>query len=209
MSLGFFILAALDILGEGADNLPPKEKSQIKTWILNCEHPNGGFCGSPNHKYPMAYYYDNGRKGGPPDMDPANLPATFFALLALNFVGKVTDADRNTCLRWLRKMQREDGSFGEVLGKNGEVEGGRDMRYCLCAAAIRWILRGDTKSKSQQEIEDIDVDGLVRHIRGGEVSNCSQVLMGPADFSRRMVEDSERVLNTNLMLAIHIVESQL
>lgn len=104
-------------------------------------------------------------------MDPANLPATFFALLALNFVGKVTEVDRKKCLRWLQKMQREDGSFGEVLGKNGKIEGGRDMRYCHCAAAIRWILRGDLKSASQESVEDIDVDRLVKHIRAGEVSN--------------------------------------
>lgn len=170
--MGFFILAALDLLGEGADKFPPNERGRIAEWILNCEHPNGGFCGSPNHKYPKAYYYDDGRKGG----DPANLAATFFALLSLNFVGRVTQANRNACLRWLRKMQREDGSFGEVLGNDGKIYGGRDMRYCLCASAIRWILRGDIKSKSQLEVEDIDVDGLVRHIRNAQVSTQLQVI---------------------------------
>jgi geranylgeranyl transferase type-1 subunit beta len=103
-------------------------------------------------------------------MDPANLPATFFALMALNFVGKVGEVDRKKCLKWLQKLQREDGSFGETLGKDGKIEGGRDMRYCQCAAAIRWILRGDLKSKSQKEVDDINVNGLVGHIRKAEVS---------------------------------------
>ncbi|KFY06779.1 hypothetical protein V492_07755 [Pseudogymnoascus sp. VKM F-4246] len=166
LSLGFFILSAFDLLGVGGDQLDRKDVAGLKKWILNCEHPNGGFCGSPNHKYPSEYY--RSATDTPSDMDPANLPATFFALMALNFVGKVSEVDRKKCLRWLKKLQREDGSFGETLGKDGKIEGGRDMRYCQCAAAIRWILRGDLKSQSQKEVDDIDVDGLVGHIRKAE-----------------------------------------
>ena len=132
LSLGFFILSAFDLLGVGGDQLDRKEVAGLKQWILNCEHPNGGFCGSPNHKYPSAYYRTATNTAS--DMDPANLPATFFALMALNFVGKVSEVDRKKCLRWLQKLQREDGSFGETLGKDGKIEGGRDMRYCQCAA---------------------------------------------------------------------------
>jgi geranylgeranyl transferase type-1 subunit beta len=103
------------------------------------------------------------------DIDPANLPATYFALLSLSFVGGLHDVKRIECLRWLKRLQREDGSFGEVLGKDGNVEGGRDMRYCHFASGVRWMLRGDLRLNGEEAYEDIDVDKMVRHIQAGEV----------------------------------------
>lgn len=164
LSLAFFIVSALELLGEGTDKLPPKERSEYKKWILNCEHPNGGFCGSPNHSYSK----------GPcsslvnlPDLEPASLQATFFAVLLLNCFGKVTDIDRFKTLSWLQKLQRADGSFGEMITPEGEVLGGRDMRLCLCAAALRWILRAGIAYEDKEPI-DINVHALVQHICNSE-----------------------------------------
>ena len=70
---------------------------------------------------------------------------------------------------WLKKLQRKDGSFGEMLTAQGEVYGSRDMRICLCGAAVRWMLRLDT-SVGQTKEDDIDVDALVKHIVNSEVS---------------------------------------
>src|ERR1700710_812872 len=61
MSLGFFILGALDILGAGADTFPSSDLKGFRMWILSCQHPNGGFCGSPNHRFPDVYYDEAGR----------------------------------------------------------------------------------------------------------------------------------------------------
>ena len=99
-------------------------------------------------------------------MDPANLPATYFALLSLSFVGRLEKVHRVKCLQWLKTLQRPDGSFGELITKEGVVEGGRDMRHCFVAMSVRWILRGYEKDP---EIEDIDVEKLVGHIRAGQV----------------------------------------
>ena len=167
MTWGFFILAALDLLG--ADALSAKERKNIHTWILKCQHPNGGFCGSPNHRYPDAYYVDSGQ--GKRMMDPANLPATFFAILSLNFVGSFDQVTRAKCLKWLKTLQRPDGSFGELITEDGKIQGGSDMRYCYAAAAIRWLLRGDDPSMEREEdrMHDIDVEKLVDHIRSGQV----------------------------------------
>jgi geranylgeranyl transferase type-1 subunit beta len=166
MSLGFFILSALDLLGAGADTIPEKQRADIREWILKCQHPNGGFCGSPNHKYPDRFYVNVGH--GRQQMDPANLPATYFAILSLRFVGNLEKVKRRECLRWLRMLQREDGSFGELITKEGKIEGGRDMRYCYVAMAVRWILRGDMDC---QQVEDINVEKLVDHLRAGQVGN--------------------------------------
>lgn len=167
MTLGFFILSALDLLGAGAETFTEEERTNIKNWILKCQHPNGGFCGSPNHKYPDAAYVDVGY--GKQVMDPANLPATYFAITALSFVGSLDEIRRDDCLKWLRSLQREDGSFGELITQDGTIKGGRDMRYYYVATAIRWMLRGDDEL-GQEKIEgDIDLDKLVTHIRSGQV----------------------------------------
>ena len=164
MTLGFFILTALDLLG--ADVPSAEERRNIQKWILQCQHPNGGFCGSPNHKYPDGYYIDVGQRRRL--MDPANLPATYFAILSLSFVGNLDCILRAKTLRWLKSLQREDGSFGELVTEDGNIQGGRDMRYCYVATAIRWMLRADDLSEEEKE-GDIDVEKLVYHIRSGEV----------------------------------------
>lgn len=82
---------------------------------------------------------------------------------------------RIECLRWLKRLQREDGSFGEVLGEDGKVEGGRDMRYCHFASGVRWMLRGDFGPSGKETYEDIDVDKMVRHIQAGEVVGLCQL----------------------------------
>jgi len=120
--LGFFILAALDLLGAGAETFPAHQRTQIRDWLLKCQHPNGGFCGSPNHRYPDKYYVDTGY--GKEQMDPANLPATYFAMLSLS-LWVVREGKEEEALEWLRKLQREDGSFGElVTGREMWREGG-------------------------------------------------------------------------------------
>jgi len=77
---------------------------------------------------------------------------------------------RIDCLRWLKRLQRDDGSFGEFLGNDGKVEGGRDMRYCHFASGVRWMLRGDLGPSGEETYEDIDVDKMVLHIQSGEVA---------------------------------------
>jgi geranylgeranyl transferase type-1 subunit beta len=167
MLLGFFILSALDLLGAGADTFPAKDRKNIRDWILKCQHPYGGFCGSPNHRYPDAYYVDVGH--GRQQMDPASLPATFFAILSLTFVGSLEQVKRDECLKWLKTLQRADGSFGELITQEGIIEGGRDMRPCYLAAAVRWMLRGDTPLNDKEKNDDIDIEKLVDHIRAGQV----------------------------------------
>ncbi|KAI9744801.1 MAG: hypothetical protein M1818_001726 [Claussenomyces sp. TS43310] len=161
MLLGFLILAALDLLDIGVDKLPALERKGYADWVLSCQHPHGGFCGSPNHKYPFRYY--NRRR----DIDPAGLPATFFALINLGLVGKLDQVERVQCLKWLKRLQRDDGSFGELLQSNGKIGGGRDMRYSHFAAGVRWVLRGDLAA-SQGLCEDIDVGGLIRYIHNAQ-----------------------------------------
>lgn len=105
--------------------------------------------------------------------DPANINATYFALAALLILGDdLQRVRRADTLRWVRKMQRSDGSFGETLVE-GKQEGGRDPRLGYCATGIRYILRGGTPRGpldiGGEPVEDINFDTYVGCVRQSEV----------------------------------------
>ncbi|PSR84109.1 terpenoid cyclases/protein prenyltransferase alpha-alpha toroid [Coniella lustricola] len=195
LSLCYFIIVAVDLLSTDTDKpiLTASDRLRVRSWVLSCQHPLGGFAGSPTHIFSPEHQHS--------DRENANVAGTFFALLLLALVAEdESDAnegpktgsaqaafagvDRVKILRWLRRLQRpDDGSFGEVVyyspgmsEKNGGqddqqeslVGGGRDMRYCYLAAAIRWMLRGDVPPDHPDYVEDIDVPALVNHIRRGQ-----------------------------------------
>jgi geranylgeranyl transferase type-1 subunit beta len=82
------------------------------------------------------------------------------------------DVERTKLLRWLKGLQREDGSFGQNIW-DGEVVGGRDMRHSYLASCIRWMLRGDVKEGEDAWVEDVNVDEMIAHIRRGQVGRPS------------------------------------
>lgn len=195
LSLCYFIIVAVDLLSKTNDDKPiltPSDRLRVRSWVLSCQHPLGGFTGSPTHVLPPEHQHS--------DRENANVAGTFFALMLLALVAEdentedsengsssaqaaFAGVDRVKILRWLRRLQRpDDGSFGEVVydppetngdKNNGEkreplIAGGRDMRYCYLAAAIRWMLRGDLPPDHPDYVEDIDVPALVNHIRRGQ-----------------------------------------
>ncbi|KAI1074536.1 terpenoid cyclases/Protein prenyltransferase [Whalleya microplaca] len=184
LSIGCFILSALDLLSSAssysappsdplkASLITPDDRARLRPWILSLQHPHGGFCGSPHHVLPSRFTtrFDFEREidvAGDPDN--ANIAATYFALILLGILAQddgtkaFEGVDRVRTLRWLKRLQREDGSFGELITEDGYVGGGRDMRYCYLAATIRWALGG-----AGDEDLDFDVDAMVAYIRQGQ-----------------------------------------
>ena len=160
MSLAFFILSALDLLGALHASTTASERREYADWILRCQHPDGGFRG-----FTGTMTGDHERRN---EWDAANLAATYFACAALAVLGEGLErVRRKECLEWVRRLQRANGSFGEGIGKGGVVEGAEDMRFCYLAAATRWFLRwgGD-----MDEVGDIDVEGLTTWIEASVVS---------------------------------------
>lgn len=106
--------------------------------------------------------------------DPANVPATYFALASLLVAGDdLSRVKRRETLEWVRTIQREDGSFGETL-VDGRIEGGRDPRFAYCAMGVRYILRGTSSGAIDVggvRVRDVNVDGLVACIRASEVGS--------------------------------------
>lgn len=167
-----FIYSALDVLdvspaagGSGSGKgTTGSDSDRVRAWVLSLQHPDGGFCGSPNHAYA-----DQGAEGTAKAGD-ANLAATFFALILLAIVGEgdgtaaFAGVRRGRLLRWLARLQRDDGGFGQNLW-DGRPVGGRDTRHSYLASGIRWMVRGDVKPGQAGWEDDVDVEAMVGHIR--------------------------------------------
>ncbi|KAK4100429.1 terpenoid cyclases/Protein prenyltransferase [Parathielavia hyrcaniae] len=172
--------------------IPPEDRPRLRQWVLSHQQPGGGFASTPTLLFPAAekgpssagWEGETGgaEEGGEEDdregacaAGLANLAATLFALQLLALLadegdeaGAFAGVDRARTLRWLRRLQRDDGSFGEVLKRLPRVGwfigGGYDMRYCYLAASIRWMLRGDVREGEPGWVGDFDTEGLARYI---------------------------------------------
>ena len=169
LSLAFFTVSALDLLQNLHERTVAQERADYIAWIYHCQHANGGFRGSP------ATYLGNRTDNRNEKWDPPNLPATYFALLSLLILGdSLQGVRRRETLEWLPTLQREQGGFGEEVIE-GRIEGGSDMRFCYCAAGVRWILRGKGGKTMPGGVRDIDVDALVQFINSCEVCQMTSV----------------------------------
>ncbi|KAL8999298.1 MAG: hypothetical protein Q9169_001843 [Polycauliona sp. 2 TL-2023] len=169
MTLAFFILCGLDLLGALETNTTEDERTAYVEWIYRCQHPDGGFRGFTGADVGEQRSEDNAH------WDPANIAATYFALASLAILGDdLSRVERNQTLGWLKRLQLSDGTFGEALGSDGEAHDGRDMRFCYCAVVIRWLLVGETR----EEKEDIDIDGMVRFIEASQGHCSSSIAAG-------------------------------
>ncbi|PWW72017.1 terpenoid cyclases/Protein prenyltransferase [Tuber magnatum] len=161
LTLGFFCIAALDLLGSLHSETTEEDRAGWISWIYKNQLPTGGFRGSPAA--------DLGEGDSGSEWDPPIVPASYFALVALVSLGDdLGRVKKRELLELLPKVQRKDGSFGEWLGGDGQFIGGSDMRFVYCAVAIRWILRGREGKGVVEGIEDIDVEGVIRFIRSAE-----------------------------------------
>ena len=163
MSLACFTISALDLLNALESSTTVQERTGYIDWIYRCQHPDGGFRGSPST--------DFGHLSNPENAvwDPANIPATYFALVMLLILrDDFKRVKRKECLYWLTKMQRHDGSFGQTLGPNGSIEGGFDTRFAYLAMCIRLFLRNPS-STNDEHIPDVDIKNLTRRIASLQV----------------------------------------
>jgi geranylgeranyl transferase type-1 subunit beta len=164
MLLAFLTLTGLDVLDSLNSKTTPEERQTYIDWVYHCQVPSGGFRGFSGTDFGAGK-----RRPENEAWDPANVPATFFALVNLLVLGDdLARVKREECLRWLPRLQRGDGSFGEVLGPGGVIEGNSDLRYCCCAAGIRYILRGRS-GMGVDGVEDIDVPRFISFIQACQV----------------------------------------
>lgn len=170
MTLAFFTVAALDLLGVLVTRTTEEERKGYADWVYACQHPEGGFRG-----FPATEIDGSGRSGEGMDWNPATTPATYFALSTLCILSDdFSRVNRPATLRWLNKLQRPNGSFGEMLGENNEILGGNDTRFGYCSMVARWILRGNLEGEVEG-VPDIRVDEFVSCVRAAEVGARSSL----------------------------------
>ncbi|PYH94448.1 geranylgeranyl transferase beta subunit [Aspergillus ellipticus CBS 707.79] len=174
MLLAFFTVAGLDLLGVLQSKTTPEERQGYIEWIYHCQVPTGGF-----RAFTGTDFGADNRTPENEAWDPANVPSTFFALVVLIILGDdLSRVKRTECLQWLPLMQRDNGSFGEVLGPEGNIEGGGDLRFCCFAAGTRYILRG----KGETDVDgtrDINVENLAAFVQACQAYDGG---MGEAPF---------------------------
>jgi geranylgeranyl transferase type-1 subunit beta len=169
-----FTVSALDLLSGLDGAISAEERTGYVDWLYSCQVPSGGFRGSPSHSLQDQWNEQNAA------WDPANVPATSFALTTLILLGDdLSRVKRKECLEWIRQLQRPDGSFGEILGENGAMVGKSDPRLAYCAVMIRWFLGGGLEG----DVEDIRVDDLVRWLQTLEVSIATGQFLEHGSFS--------------------------
>ncbi|PWY76198.1 serine/threonine protein kinase [Aspergillus heteromorphus CBS 117.55] len=174
MLLAFFTVAGLDLLGVLQSKTTPEERQGYIKWIYHCQVPTGGF-----RAFTGTDFGSENRTPENEAWDPANVPSTFFALVVLVILGDdLSRVKRAACLQWLPRLQRDNGSFGEVLGPGGDIEGGGDLRFCCFAAGTRYILRGKG-GRDVDDIRDINVDKLAAFVQACQAYDGG---MGEAPF---------------------------
>lgn len=164
MCFASFIYSALDVLNVLDTAVTAVERAEHVNWIYRCQLPEGGFRAFPGSDFGKLRNEKNR------DWDPPSLPATFFALQALAVVkDDFRRLNRRGILEWLPKLQRDDGSFGQII-VNGVIEGGHDSRFGYMAAAVRWMLRG-TIEGPLDGIPDVNVEKFCDCVEQAQVIN--------------------------------------
>ena len=187
MTLAFFIVSALDILGILFTRTTQEERQQYVDWIYRCQHPSGGFRGFPGTDFDSRSTPENSR------WDLANLAATFFALSTLFVLGDdMKRLDRPGLLHLIRSLQRSDGTFGELHATNRELVGGGDTRFAYMATCIRWMLRREPGSEVNK-VEDINIDALLDSIENARVCIRPSGCQEPTDFPRHQMVALQRI----------------
>ncbi|WKX95939.1 hypothetical protein Q1695_012414 [Nippostrongylus brasiliensis] len=162
ITLLFFAVSALDLLGELDQLLTDERRQSIIDWIYKLQISGAGkFCGfrgcvgfAPN----VAEEWTSG-----------NLAQTYSALLCLAILGDdFKHVDREAILRTLTVSQKDDGSFWSE-GRDSES----DMRFVFCAVAICHIL---------QDFSCINFSSLKSFIRSS-LNYDGGIGQGPGDES--------------------------
>ena len=161
LSLGFFIVAALDLLGVLETEIPESERKGWADWIYSCQVHTGGFRGFPGTNLGAHRNHWNLH------WDPASLPSTYLALLTLLLLGDdLARLRREECLHWLGRLQKPNGSFADFQCEDGETVGKDDLRMCYCAVGTAWILQTGCGTETKLPFDETALMGFIANCQG-------------------------------------------
>ncbi|KAI9485896.1 MAG: geranylgeranyl transferase type-1 subunit beta-like protein [Benjaminiella poitrasii] len=160
MTLAFFCLGALSLLGELDSNVSADNKRDWIEWIYaqqvlpTGETPdaNEAYCGFRGSSWSGRKFDPNATTCPFQHYDTSHIANTYTALLNLLLLGDdLSRVNRTAIVKTLRLLQQEDGSIAPTFGS---LE--RDVRFIYCACSISFILNDWT---------GIDIDKTVEHIK--------------------------------------------
>ncbi|CAJ0915143.1 2361_t:CDS:2, partial [Entrophospora sp. SA101] len=144
MSLAYFCLSGLDLLGAIDIEISKEQKKDWIDWIYsqqilpNLEKPeiNEKICGFRGSPFSGTKYDPNGSRNSKLPFDAANLAMTYTALCSLLTLGDdLACVDKTAIINSLKYLQNDNGSFTQTY--QGMES---DMRFVYCAVAISSIL---------------------------------------------------------------------
>lgn len=104
-------VGAMALLGREQEMGP----TEIVDWVLQCEHPDGGFAGNVDHDRHLLY--------------------TTHALLVLAMTGALDRVDADKTAKFVAGLQQPDGSFA------GDEWGEIDTKFTYCALLALQLLK--------------------------------------------------------------------
>ncbi|RHZ89892.1 hypothetical protein Glove_9g99 [Diversispora epigaea] len=177
MTLTFFALSGLDLLGVLETEIPKERRDQWVNWIYaqqilpdeNNPEINEKICGFRGSPFSGLPFNPNGSRVSNLPFDAANLAMTYTALACLLILGDdLSRVDRHAIINALKYLQKENGSFTQTyLGMEC------DMRFIYCACVISYILN---------DFSGINVEKAVDYIKKSQSYDYG-VGQGPGEES--------------------------
>lgn len=168
MTLAFFCLGSLSLLGQLDTVLPEQDKKDWIEWIYaqqvlpdpdepsrndyHCGFKGSSWAGHPFDPKAESTKYDA--------YDAASIPNTYTALANLLLLGDdLSRVNTKAITTTLKKLQQEDGSFAPAYGSSET-----DIRFVFCACVISHIL---------DDWSGVDVEKATEFIRRTQSYECA------------------------------------
>jgi len=139
MSMVFFSVSGLDILGALDTHFKAEDKQRIVDWVYRLQMPASQDPLKYRHGWRGGTFFPppTGQEGPLDYMDGGHVTMTYSALATLLILGDdLSRVDRPSIMEGLRQLQQPDGSFIATVEEDRE----NDMRFVYCACTICYIL---------------------------------------------------------------------
>ncbi|KAG1057785.1 hypothetical protein G6F43_000390 [Rhizopus delemar] len=158
MTLAFFCLGALSLLGELENNVSEQNKRDWIDWIYAQQvlpakdsDDNKAVCGFRGSSWSGRTFEPYATTCEYIPYDSSHIANTYTALLNLLILGDdLSRVNKHAILETLRHLQQEDGSIAPTAGS---LE--RDVRFIYCASSISYILNDWSGLDLEKTLEHI------------------------------------------------------
>ncbi|KAJ3041288.1 Geranylgeranyl transferase type-1 subunit beta [Rhizophlyctis rosea] len=169
MTLAYFGISALDLLGVLEEETSGEERSGWVEWVYAQQvHPNEGRevatqkqCGFRGAPYAGAVFDSTNSKVCNP-YDTGHLAMTYTALAILIILGDdLSRVNREAIVSSMKDLQQADGSFVPCPGSSES-----DMRFLFCACAISYMLNDWSGVDRERALEFVRKSESYEHAFG-------------------------------------------